>query len=266
MGAPILYVSELRLLFIGRPLVAQYHAMPVARLLLCLQGELLYRFSPHSDWRTCTSLLLPPCLTPEFQCNNILIADLYLDVGGYDYGVLRQQAHRREYGAYSEIRDEQALREKLIKVFAEPPSAEQLWLELEQLISPQDLVQSMFYQSDPRIDRIIKRIRQSVRDNLSAESLAEEVGLSASRLLSLFKQQTGLPIRRYRLWWRLHYALVLIAKGRSLTEAAIYTGFADSSHFSRSFTEMIGFAPSVLTRQTHALKFFVTPSWADHPI
>ena len=50
---------------------------------------------------------------------------------------------------------------------------------------------------------LLELIRADPADNLSNEALAEQVGLSGDRLQRLFKQTTGIPIRRYRLWHRL---------------------------------------------------------------
>jgi AraC-like DNA-binding protein len=60
----------------------------------------------------------------------------------------------------------------------------------------------------------------------------------------LFKEEVGVPIRRFRQWHRMRVVAALVAKGQTLTDAALGAGFADSSHFSRAFRNMFGITPS----------------------
>jgi AraC-like DNA-binding protein len=77
-------------------------------------------------------------------------------------------------------------------------------------------------------------------------SLALKVSLSPSRLGHLFREQTGLPLRQYRLWLRLQKALQSLTQNHSLTVAAHIAYFSDSAHLSRTFRRMFGIAPSEL--------------------
>ena len=61
---------------------------------------------------------------------------------------------------------------------------------------------------------------------------------------SLFKQVTGTPIRRFRLWQRIFVTSEKLSTGLSLTDAAIEAGFSDYAHFSRTFRELGGGNPS----------------------
>jgi AraC family transcriptional regulator len=76
--------------------------------------------------------------------------------------------------------------------------------------------------------------------------LADEVALSPSRLGTLFRRDTGIPVRRYQLWLRLIDAIEAHSDGTTLTEAAHYAGFSDSAHLSRTFRRMFGMPPSKL--------------------
>lgn len=65
-------------------------------------------------------------------------------------------------------------------------------------------------------------------------------------LAHLFREEVGLPFRRYVLWRKLSRAMLLIGRGSSLTEAAYASGFADSAHLTRTFRQMFGIPPTVM--------------------
>ena len=81
-----------------------------------------------------------------------------------------------------------------------------------------------------------------------ADDLAARAGLSPSRFLHLFKIETGVPLRRYRIWNRMGAVIRACGEGASLTEAAHAAGFASSAHFSSAFRDMFGMMPSDLPR------------------
>jgi AraC-like DNA-binding protein len=101
---------------------------------------------------------------------------------------------------------------------------------------------------DPRIARVLERVKTSFPDAPSSGELAAEVGLSEGRMIHLFGEQLGVPLRRYVLWLRVRYMLFCLAMNQNLTDAAHEAGFSDSAHYSRVFREMYGFAPSKLFR------------------
>lgn len=101
---------------------------------------------------------------------------------------------------------------------------------------------------DLRIEVIMALIRGSIKDTQRVACLARSVHLSESRLRHLFKEETGLTIRRYVLHLRLTEALRLIIDGSRYTEAAHEAGFSDSAHLSRTFKSLYGLTLSDLYR------------------
>ena len=126
-----------------------------------------------------------------------------------------------------------------------------------------DLLEKRFRQSYPkhaidnRVAKVVEKIKQTANDNLSVDDLASLVNLSVPRLVQIFKKQTGVPMRRYRLWHRLFITAVEMASGGNLTEAAINAGFTDSSHFSHTFKAMFGIAPTTILLQPNGLKIVI---------
>ena len=97
---------------------------------------------------------------------------------------------------------------------------------------------------DPRIEKAVTLIEQLPVKNISLSLIAAEVHLSEGRFIHLFKEQIGIPVRRYLLWRRLLMAVKAVVRGSSFTTAAYETGFADSAHLSRTFKAMFGLSPS----------------------
>jgi AraC-like DNA-binding protein len=99
----------------------------------------------------------------------------------------------------------------------------------------------------PRVRKLLSLLRDGVEGDASLEVLAEAVGLSPSRLMHVFTESIGIPLRPYLSWLRLQRAAAAIVSGKaSLTEAAHAAGFADAAHMSRSFKRALGVAPSAL--------------------
>lgn len=106
---------------------------------------------------------------------------------------------------------------------------------------------------DARVAAVLAHLRAHPEQRHAAAALGRHVGLSAHRLMHLFRAGTGLPLRRYALWLRLRTALASALKGASLTEAAHAAGFSDSPHLSRSFREHFGLPPRFLFEQRSRL-------------
>ncbi len=101
----------------------------------------------------------------------------------------------------------------------------------------------------PAIDHAVRLLPDLVSAGpVSGTQLAEQVGLSASRLTHLFTNQVGIPLRRYVLWLRLQTAITHVQAGDDLTVAAHGAGFADSAHLTRTTREMFGLPPTALSR------------------
>ena len=100
----------------------------------------------------------------------------------------------------------------------------------------------------PRVRKLLSLLRDGqFEGEASLDVLAEAVGLSPSRLMHVFTESIGIPLRPYLSWLRLQRAAAAIVSGRaSLTEAAYEAGFSDAAHMSRSFKRALGVAPSAL--------------------
>ena len=92
--------------------------------------------------------------------------------------------------------------------------------------------------------RVAAMIQATPAENIPLADLAAAAELSEPRLLHLFKDNTGVPIRRYRLWERMRQVSKAVARGANLTDAALSAGFSDSAHLARAAREMFGLSLS----------------------
>jgi AraC-like DNA-binding protein len=96
---------------------------------------------------------------------------------------------------------------------------------------------------DPRAARLVDHL---LRDPGSAEPLgrlARRAGGSQRTLERLFLRETGLTLGKWRQQLRLQHAIQSLALGRSVTEAALDSGYRSPSAFIASFRKALGLTP-----------------------
>lgn len=126
-------------------------------------------------------------------------------------------------------------------------------LQFLQKLSDTDENKSM----DGRILKILEVLRQPGNGTLKIENLSALVHLSPGRLIHLFTEQVGIPVRKYILWTRLLTALQHIFNGSNITDAALEAGFSDAPHFNRTFKRMFGQSPSILLQNSQIIQAYV---------
>ena len=120
---------------------------------------------------------------------------------------------------------------------SEPPSAE----TFDRLVLGRALAGRTL---DARIETVLERFDEEDRETrLSADTCAGEAGLSTSRFLHLFKEQTGVSFRALRMWKQARGFLYHANHDSSLTDVAFALGYPDSSHFSHSIRRIYGLQP-----------------------
>ena len=97
---------------------------------------------------------------------------------------------------------------------------------------------------DERISIVKQIICTCEPSEFSLKTLAEKVFLSESRLRSLFKKVTGMPIHRYILYNKIRFAASQLMAGKTVSDAAFEGGFSDSSHLHKMMVRVFGITPS----------------------
>ncbi len=99
---------------------------------------------------------------------------------------------------------------------------------------------------DPRIARAVVQIGRFSGEPVTAASCAAQAGLSASRFLHLFKQETGIAFRSFRAWKRARHLLHFANQDVNLAHLAQDIGYPDSTHFSHSIRRFYGLKPRAI--------------------
>jgi AraC-like DNA-binding protein len=187
----------------------------------------------------CRFALIPPDVSHKIDDCNEAQAIIYLEPESIMGQRLKQfQKNRRivelEFSILKPfIKDLQRFSERI----HDCGEAGRLVRSILEAISGEDFA---FNELDERILMAIDICQTACEKKISTKVLAEKVGLSEGRLIHLFKDQVGVPIRRYLMWVRLTEALMHLSKGGSFTEAAHHAGFSDSAHLSRTYRKMYG--------------------------
>lgn len=106
-------------------------------------------------------------------------------------------------------------------------------------------------QTDRRMAAAVRILQANPSLAPTPETIAQQVGLSASRFCSLFKEHTGIPLGKYLKLLRLETARTLLETGYpTLQEVMDKAGIQDLSHFNRDFKAAYGVTPAKYRCQT----------------
>ncbi|CAG7616644.1 helix-turn-helix domain-containing protein [Paenibacillus allorhizosphaerae] len=95
-----------------------------------------------------------------------------------------------------------------------------------------------------KIRHTLEYMHAHYAEELTAEYLAERVGVSGDRLRHLFKEETGFTILEYMTRIRIGHAKQLLETGNyKIYEIALKTGYKSSQYFSQVFRKMTGVNP-----------------------
>ena len=260
----LMYLWDKRTLYLGplfEPICMKNGAASIA---FALTGTMKVRCPGQKELVECKSFLVPPGTPFTAYTEDYIIANCMLDVTGQDYAILSKQMMRPggnlKNNVSFQIKDELAYISKLQDLYRSQHPWDVAAAELNQLLTPPERIRETPQPVDPRVEQIITFIKSNIDQNLSVDLLARQVNLSVPHLVKIFKAQTGVPIRRYRLWHRLFVASVCMAKTGNLTSAALNAGFSDASHFLHTFQDVLGMKASLLLNQPNKIDIIVEPS------
>lgn len=239
--------NDLRLFYGKNPRAITEHSHPIVQFVLATEESFLSK-DEDGNWIKKKGLLIAPNHFHECDANNIPILSIDID----------PESNLGEWILINQLKDQKIIdypSDKFARIEAEALSLcinNEDWKGLRALIEKTFFFQKTFEasQRDERIEKILQYISQQTHQDITTEKLVDVACLSESRLLHLFKEKMGLPIRNYILWYRLKIVMEEVLKGSSLTVASHLAGFADQAHMTRTFTKMTGIPPSILSKNS----------------
>ena len=239
---------------VGSGGVAAPHAHHAIQVTLGLDGPIRFR-EGEGDWADYTVALVQPDVLHAFDGRGTTVAMLFVDAEGRDgrwlrdawpAGVARVPPERvtAQLAALRTFREER------------PGPAEAATL-VTALVAGLCRGPRPVHQRDDRIARALELIHARTDARVSQAEIAAQVFLSPSRFAHLFTADVGVPFRRYLLWRKLSLAMQAFGRGATLSAAAHAAGFSDSAHLTRTWQQMFGLAPTMMTA---GLEFFEIPA------
>lgn len=154
------------------------------------------------------------------------------------YPATRALAHQACPSRFFQPQD--GIPELLQSLDFKPDDAERLKRVMDQLLAQLTDPTQAALPLDDRIAEVVTYIDELEEKRVAAGDLAEQIALSESRFLHLFKEEMKMTVRKYLLWRRTADAARLVVEGKSITDSAHATGFTDSAHLARTFKQMFG--------------------------
>ncbi|GBC62076.1 AraC family transcriptional regulator [Desulfonema ishimotonii] len=93
------------------------------------------------------------------------------------------------------------------------------------------------------VERVCNFIRKHYSENLSLGELSKIACLSPFHFQRVFTKEIGISPHNYLMHYRIGKARKKLLKTGYIAETATETGFADQSHFSKKFKQIVGINP-----------------------
>lgn len=225
-------------------------------LQLILDTQECFRFRTRdSSWSTYRSLLVRENVVHQLDTNNSVQLMIYLKTETEIADALRHILGKEDI----------YVPEVNIFHFANPGELQRALLQAD-LAPVERLMQRILIyltrktgvvKQDERVLRVEQIISTTPPTGITMRSLSAEVCLSESRLRSLFRNTTGIPLYRYILWNKIRFATNRIMAGDTVNDAAMEAGFADSSHYHKMMVQVFGMSPSKFLKKNLANDFVV---------
>jgi AraC-like DNA-binding protein len=223
--------------------VVPAHAHHAIQIVLALDGLVAIRGS-DDGWRESRGIVVRADAEHSFDCNGALGVMVFVDPESSE-GAWLSSSLRQDITIVPETRLDSIA--PAVRAFADHP---------DETADVTALIRGCVLglrpgpvparRLDSRVTTVLDAIRASDDLRMSLDAAAGTACLSPSRFAHLFKEQVGLPFSRYMLWRKLTRAMVAVASERTIAAAAHAADFADAAHLTRTFSQMVGMAPSAL--------------------
>jgi AraC-like DNA-binding protein len=253
--APLVYFWDGGWIGVGRsggPVPA--HAHHAIQITVGLSGPVRLRHE-EDEWMDVGAGVVLPDVVHEFNGMSQYIAMIFVDPESTEGRWLRDSVPAAVHAVPTERIAEHV--PALHDFERERPSAEEAARTITGVVRSLSVGPPPLKRMDPRVAQALLAIRKGDVRNLALEDAAKSVYLSPSRFAHLFKEEIGVPFRRYMLWRKLSRAMEEFGRGSNLTNAAHAAGFTDSAHLTRTWRQMWGISP---TTMVGSARFYEIPA------
>lgn len=230
-----------------------FHSHNTMQLVLDTQQNFRFRIKDR-NWKTYKSLIIREGVIHQLDTNDSVQLIIYLDPATQIARSLKSgrlgesEIYSPDLNIYHFV-NARELQQAMLK--PEPILLENLIRRILECLA----LGSTIKPEDERILLTEQIISTASPEEITIQSLAQKVCLSESRLRSIFKECTGVPLHRYILWNKIRFATNQIMAGHTVNDAAIGAGFADSSHFHKMMVKMFGVSPSGFLKDNKSTNF-----------
>lgn len=243
---PRWYLWDGGFLLLGQSVgVVPPHAHHAIQIVITVEGDVSIR-GKRGDWQAARAVIVRPDVEHSFDGGGAVGAMFFVDPESLE-GAWLQMSLRRDITVVPPTRVASCVTE-LKRLLADPFAAMEVGALVNYCVQSLCTGVAPGRRLDSRITRVLDAIRRSDEVRMSVDDAAALAFLSPSRFAHLFKQQLGLPFRRYLLWRKLARAMLVIGRQETISTAAHEADFADAAHLTRTFYQMFGIPPSLLMR------------------
>lgn len=229
-----------------------FHCHNTLQIILDTQSHFKLRL-PDQPWQSCKSLIIHEGVVHQLDTNDSVQLIIYLDPEMAIARAIKDRYLEEKECARIEADIFQFVSSESLQLALLKPDAaffENLVNEILNVLGGGKSRTRL----DPRIAKVEQLISTTDPHQIDAARLADFIHLSQSRMRSLFKKTTGMPLHQYILWNRIRFATNRLMAGASIQEAAFDAGFTDSSHLHKMMLKMFGISPSQFLKNNQPLQ------------
>jgi AraC-like DNA-binding protein len=220
------------------------HAHHSVQVIVAVTGTLRVRTHRRAEWWSTDAVLIPADVSHEVDARGALVLIAFLDPEGeLAIPVLGDMT-----ADVTSVSDDVVARWRAALGNSEALNAQRVDMWMARELSSGRRSRRMH----AGVRRVLEHLREDHQDRrrTSLTALARVAGLSPSRLMHVFTESVGIPLRPYVRWLRVQRAAcALISAGDTVTEAAHLAGFSDAPHLVRTLRRTMGMTPRELLRR-----------------
>jgi AraC-like DNA-binding protein len=239
-------------LWIGRHVGRiQDHAHHAIQISLAMAGSFEVQASSWPQPRETRGMVVMPDRRHRFDGRGAMVATLFVEPNSVRGAALKQRFTGFDLALLRDAEVNPAVVNLKNRYAAAAPD-ESMRHSAEAAICRIAGKPSTVAETDRRVTSAIAWMGRRLGTPIRLDEVAAAVHLSPSRFRHLFVSHTGVSLRAWLLWARVDHAVTTAFGGRSWTDAAHESGFADAAHLTRTCRRVFGLAPTMLVPESPA--------------